>query len=458
MCGLCGILNMQKDSIVSTAVLSAMTVRLAHRGPDDQGIFTDRFVGFGHCRLSILDVANGKQPLTNEDGTVWVTYNGEIYNYRELRRGLIAKGHHFVTDCDTEVIVHAYEEYGERCLSQFNGMFAFALWDSRKQLLFLARDRQGIKPLHYAIFGSHFVFASEIKAILEYPEAKAEVDLNGIAEYLLCTTLLESRTMFKNIHSVPPGTAIIVEDGLIRRLRYWAIERDSIRHTDSYEDCCERVRHVLHSAVSMEMISDVPLGTLLSGGLDSSLVSAIAAKHACGCLKTFSMDYERNEHVRREPTDHHYAGLVSAAYDTDHTELVFRADDYFDALEKTTWHVEKPVDLTAPSLYLLYRGVKPKVTVVMSGEGADELFAGYFFFLDYRLNGHPVEFPWAPYLDAVSLILNPDIDRQCGYRDRIRATLAAETDWFETDDVVNTQLLLFLKYYLVDMLERLDKT
>src|SRR5208282_1559916 len=165
MCGICGVLNMRKDGAVSAAVLAGMNAQLSHRGPDDCGVYLDRFMGLGHRRLAVLDVANGKQPLANEDGTIWVTYNGEIYNYRELRQELLSKGHRFATECDTEVIVHAYEEYGERCVSQFNGMFAFALWDRKRELLFLARDRLGIKPLHYGICGPYFVFASEIKAI-----------------------------------------------------------------------------------------------------------------------------------------------------------------------------------------------------------------------------------------------------------------------------------------------------
>ncbi|MGC2780937.1 MAG: asparagine synthase (glutamine-hydrolyzing) [Bradyrhizobium sp.] len=458
MCGICGVLNIRKDGCVSPAVLTGMNAQLSHRGPDDCGIYLDRFMGFGHCRLAVLDVAHGKQPLANEDGTIWVTYNGEIYNYRELRQDLSAKGHRFATECDTEVIVHAYEEYGERCLSQLNGMFAFALWDSNRELLFLARDRLGVKPLYYGIFGSDFVFASEIKAILQHPAVNAAVDINAVAEYLLCTTLLDSKTMFKNVYSLPPGSTIVIEEGLVKKHRYWSIERDSIKHGDSFEECSDRVRHLLNSAVRMEMASDVPLGTLLSGGLDSSLVSAFAAKHAPGRLKTFSMDYDQNEKMRRDRSDTHYANLVAAAYDTDHTELVFRPDEYFDAMRKATWHVEKPVELTSPSLYLLYREVKPKATVVMSGEGADELFAGYYFFLDRPDGPQPTEFPWAPYLDTVSELLDPAIDRATGYRDRIRATLADDMGALETDDALNKRLYLFLKYYLVDMLERLDKT
>lgn len=451
---------MRKDGPVSRAVLTSMNAQLSHRGPDDCGIYLDRFIGLGHRRLTVIDLVNGKQPLCNEDGTVWVTYNGEIYNHRELKQELLKRGHRFATECDTEVIVHAYEEYGPNCVTKFNGMFAFALWDEKRELLFLARDRIGIKPLYYGIWGSNFIFASEIKAILDHPDVSAEVEINAIPEYLLCTSLLDSKTMFRNIQSVPPGTTIVIEYGVIKKHRYWSLECDGKRRgADSFEDCREEVRDLLDSAVKMMAVSDVPLGTLLSGGLDSSLVSAMATRHIGGRLKTFSMGYDKNKGLRSDDTDSHYAGLVATAYATDHTELMFQPQDYFDVMKKVSWHVEKPVELTSPSLYLLYRGVKPKVTVVMSGEGADELFAGYYFFLDRcQTDRQPTEFPWAPYFDEVSALLDPAIERETRYRERVRATLADEMNALETDDRLNKLLYLFLKHYLVEELERLDKT
>lgn len=459
MCGICGVLDLGRERPAPAEVVASMTAQLRHRGPDDCGVHIDRFLGLGHRRLSVIDLANGKQPLGNEDGSVWVTYNGEIYNYRELRRELAGRGHRFATETDTEVIVHAYEEYGEQCVLQFNGMFAFALWDRNRERLLLARDRIGIKPLYYARRGPTFLFASEIKSLLVHPAVSAELDLDAVPEYLLCTALLESKTMFRGIRSLPPGTALIVENGAVRQYRYWSPERDAFHHKgDSFEDCRDRVRGLLDAAIRMEMVSDVPLGTLLSGGLDSSLVSAMATKHVPGRLKTFSMDYDRNKGVQREGTDPEYACLVAAACHTDHTELVFQPRDYFDAMRRATWHVEKPVDLTSPSLFLLYRGVKPEATVVMSGEGADELFAGYYFFLDRCAGARPVEFPWAPYFEEVSSLLDPEFERATGYRERLRAVLADEMTALDTEDELNKVLYLFLRYYLVDMLERLDKT
>lgn len=459
MCGICGVLDLDKGRAASEATVAAMNAQLAHRGPDDSGVFIDRFVGLGHRRLSVIDLANGKQPMGNEDGSIWVTYNGEIYNYKDLRRELEGKGHRFATDSDTEVIVHAYEEHGEQCVSQFNGMFAFAVWDSNKERLWLARDRLGIKPLYIATIGRTFVFASEIKAILAHPDVCARVEPGAIPEYLLCTTLLDGKTMFRGIRAVAPGTSLAIENGIPRMSRYWSLERDAWRHKgESFEDCRDTVRALLGAAVRMEMVSDVPLGTLLSGGLDSSLVSALAAKYATGRLRTFSMDYDGNGAVRPDGTDPRYAGLVAAAYDTDHTELIFQSQDYFEALRRVTWHVEKPVELTSPSLYLLYRGVKPKATVVMSGEGADELFAGYYFFLEGRGGARPAGFPWAPYFDEVSSLLQPELDGETGCRERVRAAVADGMAALDTQDELNQVLYLFLKHYLVEMLERLDKT
>jgi len=459
MCGVCGIFNMHHGGPVSRTVLNKMNEKLSHRGPDDCNIYLDHFIGLGHRRLSVIDPENGKQPFSNEDGTIWLTYNGEIYNHAELRQELASKGHRFVTNCDTEVIVHAYEEYGQDCITKFNGMFSFALWDKKKSSLFIARDRLGIKPLYFGIYGSNFIFASEIKAILAHPQVRTEVDLSAIPEYILCTSLLNSKTMFKNIYAVPPGTVMVIKNGAIQKYRYWSIEHNSAQTGNaSFAESCEEVRGLLDSSVGLRVMSDVPFGTLLSGGLDSSLVSAMATKHVDSRLMTFSMGYHKNKTLRPEGTDAHYAAQVAASYGTDHTELVFQSEDYFDVMKSVTWHVEKPVDLTSPSLFLLYKGVKLKSTVVTSGEGADELFAGYHFFLDGDQSQQPTEFPWAPYLDDVSTLLNPALEKETGYRETIRTTLMNEMNALETDDRLNKRLYLFLKYYLVEMLERLDKT
>lgn len=459
MCGICGVFDLRREKPASPAVLAAMTARLSHRGPDGCGIHIDRFVGFGHRRLSVIDVANGRQPLGNEDGSVWVTYNGEIYNHRDLRAELSRKGHRFATECDTEVIVHSYEEYGADCVSLFNGIFAFALWDRSGDVLLLARDRLGVKPLYYGIHGGTLTFASEIKAILDHPEVVTGVDSEAIADYLLCTSLLASKTMFKGIQSLPPGTVLAVRDGNMELRRYWVMERAGLRHDGtSLGECRDAVGDLLDSAVGMQVMSDVPFGTLLSGGLDSSLVSAMATRHVGGRLKTFAMGYDHSTTLRDDDRDTLYARMVATAFGTDHAEFLFQPRDYSDVMGKVTWHVEKPVDLTSPSLYLLYREVKPNATVVMSGEGADELFAGYYFFLDRCQGEVPSEFPWAPYLDDVAALLDPAVAVETRCRERIQDTLADEVRAFASDCRLNTLLYLFLKYYLVEMLERLDKT
>jgi asparagine synthase (glutamine-hydrolysing) len=338
-------------------------------------------------------------------------------------------------------------------------MFAFAVWDERNERLFLARDRIGIKPLYYGIYDSWFIFASEIKAILEHPEARSTIELNAIPEYLLCTSLLDSRTMFENIRSVAPGTTLVVDGGTVKEHRYWSMEHASRPYDGgSFDECKATLRELLESSIRLQVVSDVPFGTLLSGGLDSSLVTAMAARSIDGPLRTFSMDYDKNRSLRSEGTDTHYAHLVSAAYRTAHTELLFQPQDYLDVLTTVSWYVEKPVDLTSPSLYLLYRGVKPTVTVVTSGEGADELFAGYDFFLDRWRARQPEEFPWAPHLDEISTLLDPGLEAETAYRERIHSTLAVEMNALDTPDLLNKELFLFLKYYMVEMLERLDKT
>ncbi|WP_010494746.1 asparagine synthase (glutamine-hydrolyzing) [Paenibacillus elgii] len=459
MCGICGAYHYGKESPVSEAVLNRMNEALAHRGPDGEGVFVDTFIGLGHRRLSVIDLQNGKQPMTNEDHTVWVTYNGEIYNFRELKRDLENKGHRFVTDCDTEVIVHSYEEYGPDCVRKFNGMFAFAIWDEKTETLFLARDRLGVKPLYYSLSDKALLFASEVKAILQHPDIRAEAEPAAIPEYLFCTSLLNEHTMFKHIQSVPPGHTLLFRNKTKRLIPYWDITlRQSAEEPQTFGEYKEHTLALLQESVRMRLMSDVPFGSLLSGGLDSSLITAIAAGHATHRLKTFSMEYGKNSEVAGANSDTIYARLMADALQTDHKEFIFRPEDYHDMLEKTTWHVEKPVDLTTPSVYLLYQRLKSDVTVVLSGEGSDELFGGYFFFLNHKPASQLTEFPWAPYLQEVSGLLNPDVARQTRFKENVSTALRDMTSRFETDDELNKVLYLFIKLYLLEMLERQDKT
>lgn len=454
MCGICGIVNFARDSLVDEAVLNGMNAALDHRGPDGSGFFINRFVGLGHRRLSIIDLKNGTQPMSNENQSVWVTYNGEIYNFAVLKDELAAKGHVFRTHCDTEVIVHGYEEYGIECVHKLNGMFAFAVWDEKNQTLFLARDRMGIKPIYYCVTDRSIVFASEIKSILRHPAVRAELDIESVPQYLFCTAMLDGKTMFRNIKSLPAGHLATVRESLSVR-PYWDLIVDT-NEEHPYEYYRDHTLKLLSESVQMQLMSDVPFGSLLSGGLDSSMVSALATRHLPEVLKTFSMDYGKNGEIAKPNSDTQYARIMSRACKTDHREYIFDPGEYGVALEKVTWHMEKPVELTTPSLHLLYRSLKDDVTVVLSGEGADEMFGGYFFFLQ-SCEQEPREFPWAPYFNEVSMILNPDVERETGFRDEMKSALGDLTGRFPCDDAVNRVLYMFLKVYLLEMLERQDK-
>ncbi|MBN2535781.1 MAG: asparagine synthase (glutamine-hydrolyzing) [Spirochaetales bacterium] len=459
MCGICGIYNLEKNRLVAKNILDSMNRVLSHRGPDDSGMYIDGCIGFGQRRLSIIDITQGRQPMCNEDNSIWVTYNGEIYNFKEIKNELEKKGHRFRSDCDTEVIVHCYEEYNTDCISQFNGMFAFALWDNKTATLFLARDRMGVKPLYYSIAGGSFIFASEIKAILKHPGVKSEIEPHAIPEYLFCTTLLNGKTMFKNIFSLPPGCMLTIKNGTMSVTRYWDILLTSPREeTGSFKDYTEQTFSFIKDSVRMRMISDVPLGSLLSGGLDSSLVSALASGYINRKLKTFSMEYTGNSVLSKSNSDTAYAWLMAAAFQTEHKEFIFKPEDYQGVLQKVIWHVEKPIELTTPSLFLLYNKLKSDVTVVLSGEGADELFGGYFFFLNGDGKTQLKEFPWAPYFEEVSQLLNPEIENATRFRESVRTTLSDMMNRCRTDDYLNKLLYLFLKLYLLEMLERQDKT
>ncbi len=456
MCGICGIYMFEREAVVAEPVLKNMVSVIKHRGPDGDGIHIDRFVGLGHTRLSIIDLDNGKQPMANEDGTLWVTYNGEIYNFSELRNDLSSHGHIFRTNCDTEVIIHAYEEYGKECVSKFDGMFAFALWDSKQEQLFLARDRMGVKPLYYTCGKDAFVFASEVKGILAHPSVKREIEPDSISQYLFCTVMLDNATMFKNVQSLPAGHTLLLKRGNIHIEQYWDIPvSDEGLQFDIYRN---RILELLEASIQLRMISDVPLGSLLSGGLDSSLITALAAGNTKDKLHTFSLEFEKNHQCNKANSDLRYAGIMSEALGTFHRDFLFHPDAYNDVLDDVVWHLEKPVELTTPSVYLLYKELKEHVTVVLTGEGADELFGGYFFFMK-DISPEPfTECPWAPYFDQVSALMSPELQSHSRIQEKISTTLSDMTARTKTSDHVNRVLYLFLKLYLIEMLERQDKT
>lgn len=459
MCGICGILNSDSGIPVSEDVLNRMANAITHRGPDDSGVHIDGSLGLGHRRLAIIDIEGGTQPLCDQSCSFWITYNGEIYNHRDLRLHLEKKGHRFKTNCDTEVVLYAFIEYGSHCVDMLNGMFAFAVWDAAKQLLFLARDRLGIKPLYYTKKNGSFIFASEIKALIEHPSVTAEVDSRSVPEYLLCTALLHDHTMFKNIHSVLPGHTVVVKEGTIRTTEYWDMELKDLPDDSSALAITQAsISTLLDDSVKMRLMSDVPYGCLLSGGLDSSLISALATGHTQRKLKTFSMEYTLNAESASEDTDLTFSRLMATFLDSEHREFIIEPEEYYDFYEEVSWQVEKPVELTTPSLYLLHKNLSKYVTVILSGEGADELFGGYFFFLKSARAGKLVGFPWAPYFDLVCHLFNDDLAKKTDFKDSIHTSISAMMNRYDTTDFLNQVLYLFVKVYLVEMLERQDKT
>ncbi|MDI6774733.1 MAG: asparagine synthase (glutamine-hydrolyzing) [Verrucomicrobiota bacterium] len=374
MCGICGFTWSDR------ALVEAMARALAHRGPDQDGFFVSDDVSLGHRRLSIIDLSeHGRQPMTNEDRTVQLVFNGEIYNFQELRRDLLAKGHAFVSRSDSEVIVHAYEEYGIEAIGKLRGMFAFAIWDSRNRSLLLVRDRIGIKPLYYHRRNGRLVFASEIKAILEVPSVPRELNPQALYDYLGFEFVPAPATMFRDIFKLPAGHYLLFRDGQANVRRYWDLAMGG--NTLPYHEAVERERELLGQAVKSHLVSDVPLGVFLSGGLDSSALVAMMRRHISGRLRTFTIGYPDETFSELE-----YARQVADVFATDHHVLMIE-DLKPDHIETAVWHLDEPMtDLSTIPLMLVCRKAREHITVCLSGEGGDESFAGYDRFKASRLN------------------------------------------------------------------------
>ncbi len=372
MCGICGKLMFDGEANVSAGLVKAMADTMHHRGPDDEGFYFSGPVGLGFRRLSIIDLKTGHQPISNEDGTVWIVFNGEIYNYQELRADLSAKGHQFRTGTDTEVIVHLYEEFGEDCIERLRGMFGFAIWDDRRKTLFLARDRVGIKPLYYYASAKSLLFASEVKAILADPEVRSEVDLAMIDRLLTCNYLPGPGTLFKNIHKLEPGSCMVVQDNKWKIRQYWdlAVPQSAL----SLNDAESRLSSLLDETVKLHMISDVPVGVLLSGGFDSTALLSIAKESTDRRLSTFTIGFSETGTV----DERSYARLAARRFGSDHHEMTVSSREFEDFLPKYVWHMEEPIcEPPAVALYFVSKLAKQFVKVLISGEGGDEAFAGY---------------------------------------------------------------------------------
>lgn len=373
MCGITGWYNTGEQGFGAgnEALLSRMCGVIKHRGPDDEGHYLDDRTALGIRRLSVIDLKTGHQPISNEDKTLWVVLNGEIYNFLELKKELEQK-HKFTTGSDTEVIVHLYEEYGEKCVDHLRGMFAFALWDTRKRRLFLAKDRVGKKPLYYARLGSTLVFGSEIKCILEYLGRTPEIDREAIDLFLTYQYIPSPRTIFKGVLSLPPAhTLTCSEDGRTSLSNYWDI--DFRKKIDiSFEEACAQTRNLLEEATRLRMIADVPLGAFLSGGHDSSIVVGLMSGLSAKPVKTFTIGFEEDDF-----SELGYASIVAKHFKTEHREFVLKAD-FIDLLPKLVWHYGQPfADSSALPSYLVSRETRKHVTVALNGDGGDESFGGY---------------------------------------------------------------------------------
>ena len=372
MCGIAGIVGSDRSYVADVADIRRMCATIAHRGPDDEGVRVDGQVGLGMRRLSIIDLSNGCQPIHNEDRTVWVVFNGEIYNFPELRARLEDRGHRFYTNSDTEVIVHLYEEHGLDCVQHLRGMFAFAVWDQRGQRLLLARDRFGKKPLHYAIHRGRLIFGSEIKALLAADPSLAEVHVEGLVNFFYFGYIPDPLTAFRRIQKLPPGHLLEFADGRTRLRRYWTLPEYGVYEPKSEEECLEELEQRLAEAVKIRLLSDVPLGALLSGGVDSSTVVALMARASSKRVKTFSIGFSNQDFNEAA-----HARAIAQRFDTEHYELVIEPD-----IEQTVDHItrimEEPFgDSSAVPTYHVCRMARQHVTVALAGDGGDELFAGY---------------------------------------------------------------------------------
>ncbi len=377
MCGIAGFVNRAERGREADAavVLEAMCRVIVHRGPDEQGTLTKDGVALGMRRLSIIDLAGGQQPMANEDGALNVVFNGEIYNYRELQPDLVARGHQFRTQSDTEVIVHAYEEYGAASVERLRGMFAYALWDARKDELFIARDRTGKKPLYYTLTpGGTFIFGSELKCLLVHPEFRRRLNLQALDAYLAFGYVPDPLTIFEDVHKLPPGHHLTFDGRNVRVAQYWdfpyaPVDEQSARRD---EDLLEELRALLAEAVRVRLVADVPLGAFLSGGVDSSAVVGLMARATDRPVKTFSIGFNEDSYNELK-----YARVAAERFKTDHHEFIV-TPDICEIVDELVWHFDEPfADSSALPTYMVSKLAREHVKVVLSGDGGDELFAGY---------------------------------------------------------------------------------
>jgi asparagine synthase (glutamine-hydrolysing) len=371
MCGILGVLNLQGRP-VSLDEIECMCSAIIHRGPDDGGFYIGPNIGFGMRRLSIIDLKTGQQPVHNEDQTVWVVFNGEIYNFRQLRKDLERQGHCFYTDSDTEVLVHLYEEYGKKCVDRLRGMFAFALWDDRRKILLLARDRMGKKPLYYARCRGRFLFGSELKSLLQLPDVPRALNWRSVNYLFTFLTTPPTESIVEGISKLPPGHILTVSaQGEVQTERYWTCDfTPDYSHNEYY--FVEKLRELLEESVRLRMVSDVPVGAFLSGGIDSSAIVAMMSRLSPGRVKTFSIGFAEEEYNELP-----FARLAADTFHTEHHDLIIEPD-IVPVIEDLAWYLDEPLgDSSVIPTYMVSKLASEHVTVLLSGDGGDEIFGGY---------------------------------------------------------------------------------
>ena len=473
MCGFCGIVNFDKDISQDRHVIKEMFDTLSLRGPDEDGLFLDRHVNFGHKRLIVIDPENGSQPMSfsYQGNKYTIVYNGQIYNTKELKKILIDNGFDFEGHSDTEVLLKSYVHFGYELPKFLNGIFSFAIWDYKRKELFMCRDHFGIKPFFYTFTNNNFIFASEIKAILKHPDASSAVDDLGICELFgIGPSHTPGLTPFKEIFELKPGYFAVFDENGLKMEQYFSLETKP--HEDSFDETCEKIKFYLEDSITRQLVSDVPLGMMLSGGLDSSIITAYASKHFENCkdmFKTFSVDYVDNDINFKKSdfqpnSDKEFIDLMIDRFGCNHTNIVLDTPELANALKQAMIARDMPgmADVDS-SLYLFCREIKKDVSVVLSGECSDEIFAGYpWFFREDALSSNT--FPWSIAITERQKLLNPNIASKiclkdyidCRYQQALSEIEFLDSDSMETIEKRKISYLT-LNWWMQTLLDRSDR-
>ncbi len=475
MCGIVGIVNYNKNISNNYHIIRNMNNTLGNRGPDEDGYYFENNVNFGHKRLIVIDPKGGKQPMSATFGgnTYTIVYNGQIYNTKELKKELLENGFEFNGHCDTEILLKSYIHYGYDVVNHLNGIFSFAIWDSNKKELYVARDHFGIKPFFYTFINNNFIFASEIKAILEHPEVSASIDELGISELFgIGPAHTPGLTVFKDIYELKPGYFGVFDKYGFKMERYWKLKSE--KHEDDFDTTCEKIKFLLDDAIQRQLVSDVPLGLMLSGGLDSSIITAYASnyckKNGLPAPDTFSVDYvdnDKNFHKSdfQPNSDNYYIDLMVDTFKTKHHKIVLDTPELSKYLKDSMVARDLPGMADVDSSFQLFcREIKKDITVVLSGECSDEIFAGYpWFFREDALNSNT--FPWSIAIKERQTLLNPKIGEKinlkeyidCRYNQSLNEIEFLETDSEETKEKRKISYLT-QNWFMQTLLDRTDRT